>query len=217
MSGKCCVGGRPGACAGVRSRVVMAAPAVAAPLASGVSAKTNRRARVNRLVRACGGPAPGYCFGYAQKGTVTRVRCEASARATTRLKHGHFLLELVPGRYTLVVHEDGGVPWQRTVRAVAHKTTTVNIIIPSQSPACPRPTRQRQRYSRKCSSCVPPFETVLTYQLAALPGQAIALNAQRRVRFGRGARAPPRATLQPAAPGSKGGRRSSSNQTSAVP
>lgn len=88
-----------------------------------------RDARVVGIFEVCGGPAPGHCW--PQKGSVKVVNSRHRVVAKQRTKaSGHFAFQLRPGRYTLAARNTSGARWKQSVKAVAHKRTKANIIIP---------------------------------------------------------------------------------------
>lgn len=86
-------------------------------------------ARAIGVFESCGGPPPGRC--YPQHGSVSVINSRRRRVARERVSAtGHFSFELRPGRYTLVARNTAGVRWSRSLKAVAHKATRANIVIP---------------------------------------------------------------------------------------
>lgn len=85
-------------------------------------------ARLNGRVRLCGGPR-NECF---TEKTWVFVTDHGHLVAASVIKDGRFSFDLEPGRYTVRARGGGGLLGQRSVDAVAHKTTHVSIVSPVQ-------------------------------------------------------------------------------------
>lgn len=83
-------------------------------------------ARVTGRVRLCGGPR-NQCF---TEKTWVFVTHHGQLVAASVIRDGRFSFDLKPGRYTVRARGGGGLLGQRSVDAVAHKTTRVSIVYP---------------------------------------------------------------------------------------
>lgn len=81
-------------------------------------------ARVAGVVKLCGGPA-NHCF--TEKISVFVANARRGVVASAIRTNGRFSFAVPPGQYTVTARD--GVLGRRSVNAVAHKTTRVNIII----------------------------------------------------------------------------------------
>ena len=77
-------------------------------------------------MRLCGGPRNG-CF---TEKTWVFATDHGQLAATSVITDGRFSFALKPGRYTVRARGGGGLLGQRSVDAVARKTTRVSIVYP---------------------------------------------------------------------------------------
>jgi hypothetical protein len=92
--------------------------------ACGTTSPVAGDARVTGVVKLCGGPTDR-CF--TERISVFVANARRGVVASALRTNGRFSFAVPPGRYTVTARD--GVLGRRSVNAVAHKTTRVNIII----------------------------------------------------------------------------------------
>jgi hypothetical protein len=110
----------------VMRRLVAVAVVALSVAACGSSSHQTRDARLTGHVRLCGGPR-NECFS---EKTWVFVTDHGQLVATSVIRNGRFSFALNPGRYTVRARGGGGLLGQRSVDAMAHKTTRVSIVYP---------------------------------------------------------------------------------------